>query len=100
MKDVCCALAVVLTSCAPAAAPTVKTVSLRMQGTPPEALVVIDEEAVGQLDFVQAHGVALPPGVHHVTIKAQGYFPVDRVVEAKEGSPPIRLDVALTAVPD
>ncbi len=77
-----------------------KTVSLRMQGTPPEASVVIDEELVGQLDFVQAHGVALPPGLHHVTVKAGGYFPMDREVEAKPGSPPIRLEVALTAVPD
>jgi hypothetical protein len=89
-----------LSACAPAQAPTVKTVSLRMQGTPPEASVVIDEELVGQLDFVQAHGVALPPGLHHVTVKAGGYFPMDREVEAKPGSPPIRLEVALTAVPD
>jgi hypothetical protein len=75
-------------------------VSLRMQGTPPDAAVIIDEETVGQLDFVAAHGVALPLGVHHVTVKANGYFPWDREVEAKEGSPPIRLDVALTPVPD
>jgi hypothetical protein len=76
------------------------TVSLRMQGSPPDAAVVIDEEAVGQLDFVQAHGVALPVGVHHVTVKANGYFPWDREVEAKEGAGPIRLQVALTRVPD
>jgi hypothetical protein len=76
------------------------TVSLRMRGTPAEAAVIIDEETVGQLDFVAAHGVALPLGVHHVTVKANGYFPWDRQVEAKEGSPPIRLDVALTPVPD
>jgi hypothetical protein len=76
------------------------TVSLRMKGTPADAAVIIDEETVGQLDFVAAHGVALPLGVHHVTVKASGYFPWDREVEAKEGSPPIRLDVALTPVPD
>jgi hypothetical protein len=77
-----------------------ETVSLRMRGAPADAAVVIDEEAVGQLDFVAAHGVALPLGVHHVTVKATGYFPWDRVVEAKSGSPPIQLDVALTKVPD
>lgn len=76
------------------------TISLRMQGTPPDAAVIIDEETVGQLDFVAAHGVALPPGLHHVTVVAQGYFPWDREVDAKPGSPPIRLDVALTPVPD
>jgi hypothetical protein len=77
-----------------------QTVSLRMQGTPPDAAVIVDEEAVGQLDFVAAHGVALPPGVHHITVKALGYFPWDREVEAKPGAGPIRLDVALTPVPD
>ena len=77
-----------------------ETVSLRMAGTPPDAAVVIDEETVGQLDFVAAHGVALPVGVHHVTVKATGYFPWDREVDAKEGSAPIKLDVVLTPVPD
>ncbi len=86
-------------ACTPAKAPVVKTISLRLQGTPPDAAVIVDDEAVGQLDFVQAHGVALPPGTHHVTIKAQGYFPWDHEVEAKPGSGPIPLDVALMAVP-
>ena len=71
-----------------------------MRGTPAEAAVIIDEETVGQLDFVAARGVALPVGVHHVTVKAQGYFPWDREVEAKEGAGPIRLDVALIREPD
>ena len=93
-------VALACAGCAPAETPKVKTISLRMQGTPLEASVLVDDEAVGQLDFVQAHGVALPPGVHHVTVKAGGYFPLDREVEAKPGSPPIRLDVALVAVPD
>ncbi len=87
-------------ACAPAEAPLVKTISLRMQGTPAEATVIVDEEDIGQLDFVQAHGVALPPGTHRVTVKAPGYLPWDREVEAKPGSPPIRLEVALTSVPD
>jgi hypothetical protein len=90
----------IFVACAPAESPVVKTISLRMQGTPREAVVIVDEEDVGQLDFVQAHGVALPPGMHHVTVKAPGYFPLDREVEAKPGSPPIRLEVALTSVPD
>ncbi len=76
------------------------TVSLRMQGSPADALVIIDEELVGQLDFVALRGVALPPGVHHITVKAHGYFPLDKEVTAKLGDPPIRLDVALTPVPD
>jgi hypothetical protein len=71
-----------------------------MHGTPADAVVIIDEEAVGTLELVQARGVALPVGVHHVTVKAQGYFPWDHELKADEGQAPIRLDVALTPVPD
>jgi hypothetical protein len=71
-----------------------------MAGGPPSASVVVDEEAIGTLDFVAAHGVALPPGVHHVTVTASGYFPWDREVDAKLGSAPIRLEVSLTPIPD
>jgi hypothetical protein len=87
-------------ACSPAQAPAVKTISLRIQGTPAEAAVVVDDESMGQLDFVHEHGVALPPGVHHITVKAEGYFPFDREVEAKPGAGPIHVDVALVAVPD
>jgi len=87
-------------ACAEPQTPKLPTVSLRMAGGPPDATVIIDEEAVGTLDLVAARGVALPPGVHHVTVRANGYFPWDREVDARLGSPPIRLEVALTPVPD
>jgi hypothetical protein len=86
--------------CEPANAPKQPTVSLRLRGEPASALVIIDDEPLGSLDFVAAHGVALPPGVHHVTVSAAGYFPWDREVDAKMGSRPIALEVALTRVPD
>jgi hypothetical protein len=77
------------------------TVSLRLASSgPADASVIIDEQAIGTLDFVVAHGVALPPGVHHITVKADGYFPWDQEVAAKLGDPPIRLKVALVRVPD
>lgn len=94
------ALLVASAACGPARLPAPVTVSLRLAGSPPGATVVIDEETLGTLDFVSARGVALPPGVHHVTVKAAGYFPSDQTVEAKEGAGPIRLAVALVAVPD
>ena len=93
----CCAA---LGACGPARSAAQPTISLRIRGTPPGAAVIIDEEALGTLDFVSAHGVALPPGVHHVTVKAAGYFPSDQTVEAKPGSPPVALAVALVPVPD
>ncbi len=80
-----------------AAAPTI---SLRMAGTPVDAVVIIDDQALGTLELVMAHGVALPVGVHHVTVKAEGFLPWDHEVEAKEGAGMIKLDVALTPVPD
>ena len=79
------------------------TVSMRMQpakGTPVDAVVIVDDQALGTLELVMAHGVALPPGTHHITVKADGFFPWDREVEAKLGTGILRLDVALEPVPD
>jgi hypothetical protein len=86
--------------CEPAQAPQVATVSLRVRGAPADATVVLDDATLGTFDFVAAHGVALPPGLHRVSVHASGYFPWDRAVEAKEGSGPIVLQVAMTPVPD
>ncbi len=85
-------------ACGPAKEP--RTVSLRMVGSPPNASVTIDDQFVGTLDVVAARGVALPPGQHRVTVEAAGYFPADRIVEAKEGSGPIRIEAKLTPIPD
>jgi hypothetical protein len=89
-----------LIACRPPLVAATPKVSLRMAGTPADATVIIDDEVVGSLDLVAAHGVALPVGVHHVTVKASGFFPWDREVKAVEGQPPIRLDVALMPIPD
>jgi PEGA domain-containing protein len=94
------ALSALILGCFPAQSPAQRTASLRIQGFTPEATVMIDEEVLGTLDFVAAHGVALPLGVHHLTVQAPGYFPWDRTVEAKLGSALIRLNVVLTPVPD
>lgn len=93
------AIALLAAACSPPAR-EVRTVSLRMAGNPTWATVTVDDITVGRLDFVAAHGVALPPGTHHLTVEAPGFFPLDQVVEAKEGAGPIRVDVKLTAVPD
>ncbi|HEV3191250.1 MAG TPA: PEGA domain-containing protein [Polyangiaceae bacterium] len=89
-----------ITACAPAEAPPAPTISLRLGGAPAEATVTIDEQPIGTLDFVAAHGVALPPGMHHITVQARGYFPWDREVQARPGSPPIHLTATLEPVPD
>ena len=89
-----------MTACAPAEAPAVPTISLRLGGGPAEATVIVDDQPIGTLDFVAAHGVALPPGVHHITVQARGYFPWDREVQARPGSPPIRLTATLEPIPD
>jgi len=89
-----------LVACQPAQSASQPTISLRVRGTPSGATVIIDEEALGTLDFVAAHGVALPPGLHHVTVKATGYFPSDTAVDARPGSAPVALEIALVPVPD
>jgi hypothetical protein len=82
------------------------TTTLRLSGAPPTAEVYVDDQPIGELSFVQAHGVALPPGLHRITVQAPGYFPHDVAVQAKEPErvgdeqPPIRLDVRLVPVPD
>lgn len=85
--------------CSPARAPG-PTVSLRMVGSPNAASVTIDDRFVGTLDVVSARGVALPPGPHRVTVEAPGHFPFDKVVEAKEGAGPLRLEVKLLPMPE
>jgi len=91
-------LAAVLPACGQPREP--KTVSMRMVGSPPNASVTIDDIFVGRLDTVAARGVALPVGTHRVSVEAPGYLPWDKVVEAKEGVGPLRLEVRLVATPD
>jgi hypothetical protein len=74
------------------------TVSLRMQGNPPDASVTIDDEYVGPLRVVMARGVALPVGSHRVSVEAEGYFPWDKIVDAKRER--VQLDVRLVPLPD
>jgi len=91
---------VLLLGCEPARVPAGPTISLHLRGAPPDATVTVDDNAIGTFDFVAVHGVALPRGLHHVTVAASGYFPWDRTVEAKPGGAPIALQVALTPVPE
>jgi hypothetical protein len=84
--------------CGPPA--VVPTVSMRMAGGPPNASVTVDDVFVGTLDVVMRRGVALPPGKHRVSVEAPGHIPWDKLVEAKEGQGPLRLDVKLVPVPD
>ena len=74
------------------------TVSLKVQGNIPDAQVTIDDIPIGALAYVAAHGVALPPGKHHVTVEKNGYFPWDAVLVADDE--PIHIDVKLVPIPD
>jgi hypothetical protein len=75
------------------------TVSLRVRGTPADATVIVDDQVLGSLEYVAARGVALPPGVHHVTVQSPGFFPADREVEAKLTERPAPIDVVVQLVP-
>jgi len=76
------------------------TTSLRLHGTPADAVVTVDEERVGPLAVVAARGVALRQGTHQVTVVAPGFFPWDRLVEAKSDLEKVDLDVQLVPVPE
>jgi hypothetical protein len=67
--------------------------------TPSDAVVTIDEQYVGPLAFVAAHGVRLPEGRHRISVERPGYFPFDVDVTA-EGTDPIQLQVAMVPIPD
>jgi hypothetical protein len=73
-------------------------VVVRKAKTPKDATVIIDEEYIGPLAYVAARGVRLPVGTHRITVEKEGYFPYDTIVVADRQ--PIRLEVALTPVPD
>ena len=75
-----------------------ETVSMKVKGNVPDAQVTVDDIPLGNLAYVAAHGVALPPGRHRVTVEKPGYFPWDAVLEAKDE--PIHLDVKLVPIPD
>jgi len=77
---------------------TPPTVSLRVQGNVADAQVTVDDQPIGALAYVAAHGVALPPGRHRVTVEKAGYFPWDAVLEADDE--PIHLDIKLVPIPD
>jgi hypothetical protein len=91
-------LALAIAACGPGGTP--RTVSMRMTGSPPNASVTVDDQFVGTLELVATRGVALPPGTHHVTVEAAGFIPWDKVVEAREGDVPVKLEVRLVPVPD
>jgi hypothetical protein len=80
----------------PRAAVSLKVV--RQDKTPGDASVTIDEQYIGPLRYVAAHGVRLPIGEHRITVEKEGYFPYDVAVVAGRDS--IRIDVKLVRVPD
>jgi hypothetical protein len=90
------ALAASLAACQPNYGPEVAHV--RMQGTPPDALVTVDDRPVGTLAAVTRRGLAVEPGKHRVSVERQGYFPWDAEIEADEK--PVQLSVRLERVPD
>lgn len=89
------AVALLLAACVP---PPPRTVSLRVQGNVPDASVTVDDQYLGALAYVASKGVALPPGPHRITVEKAGWFPWDRLVEAKDE--PVVLQIVLTKIPD
>ena len=93
------ALLVLLVACSPPSDLGEAKVPVRLTGSPPDASVTVDDRYIGSLEFVAAHGGKMHEGQHRVTIEAPGYFPLDVMVDAKEGKV-IRIDAKLVPIPD
>jgi len=70
----------------------------RAAKTPGNASVIVDEQYIGPLHYVAAHGIRVEAGEHRISIEKDGYFPYDQRVEAEGGI--IQLNVELTPIPD
>jgi hypothetical protein len=95
------AVAILLGACPGCGPQPVAAVSMSMsyqKQTPADASVTIDEQYIGPLGYVAAHGVRLPEGEHRISVTKAGFFPWDRLIVA--GSEPVKLDVALEPIPD
>jgi hypothetical protein len=90
-------LAFAVLSCG-AESPRPVTVSVRVEGTPAEASVTIDDVTVGRLDTVGARGLGLLPGPHRISVTAEGYFPSDQEIQCVTGQKQ-RVLVALRRIP-
>jgi len=66
--------------------------------TPGSASVIVDEQYVGPLAYVAAHGIRVESGEHRISIEKDGYFPYDQLVQAEQGT--IQLEVELVPIPD
>ena len=71
---------------------------VRSPDSPRDASVSIDEQYIGPLSIVAAHGVRLPVGEHRISVEKSGYFPFDSLVRADRDD--IVLSVKLEPVPD
>jgi hypothetical protein len=94
-------VAIVLALCTGCGPQPVAAVSMSMsyaKATPPDASVSIDEQYIGPLGYVAAHGVRLPEGEHRISVTKAGYFPWDRLIVAD--THPVKLEVALEPIPD
>jgi hypothetical protein len=92
------AAAALLTLASGCAAPA--TVSFRVESNVKDAMVTVDDQLLGTVAYVEKRGVAMPPGIHRVTVEKAGYFPFDKEVVAREGDATLKLEVPLEKVPD
>jgi len=94
-------IAIVLAACPGCGPPLRAAVSMSLhytKPTPSDASVSIDEQYIGPLGYVAAHGVRLVEGEHRISITKTGFFPWDRLVTSSRE--PIKLDVTLQPIPD
>jgi hypothetical protein len=94
-----CALGALLLGIAGCGASTPATprAQLRVVAEPPGASVYVDDRFVATARRLARRPEPLPPGVHYVTISAQGYFPHDLEMDLPQGVTTV--NIRLRAIP-
>jgi len=85
-----------VTGCASAPV-RVEPARLRVIAVPENAGIYVDDRFAGSARLIARRPVAFSPGVRHVTVQADGYFPHDVEVELRPGVTTMR--ISLRAVP-
>jgi len=75
----------------------VEPARLRVIAVPENAGIYVDDRFAGSARLIARRPVAFSPGVRHVTVQADGYFPHDVEVELRPGVTTMR--ISLRAVP-
>jgi hypothetical protein len=72
--------------------------TLRFEGNPEDAHLVVDETSLGPVSMFKEQGIKLRPGTHRIVVQKEGYFPEYRLVEVEANTVSV-VEIELREVP-